>query len=381
VDVIVIGGGIAGVSAACELAERGLSVALVEQEQQLAHHTTGRSAAIFLESYGPPTVQALTSASRSGFETVPERFDRRSGPDGSGPQSPSLPLLSPRSALWLAPFGKETQFAQMLARTPTLEPISIDEMLDACPVIRAETVSAVAIERAASEIDVLGLHQAYVRGLRAAGGHVERGSRVVSIERDGSGFVVRSGRGDAVQAGLVVNAAGAWGDVIGTMAGARPIGLQPKRRTIALCPTNVALDPTGPLVGDIGDGYYWKAEGPNVLCSPADETPSEPCDARPDELDVAIALERVNETTTLGLRSVQVAWAGLRTFAPDRVPVCGEAPDVPGLWWLVGQGGYGIQTAPAMARSLAGLLVDGTLPADVQAAGVAATDLAPSRFG
>jgi D-arginine dehydrogenase len=177
-----------------------------------------------------------------------------------------------------------------------------------------------------------------------------------------------------------VNASGAWGDPVGELAGARPLGLAPKRRTIAICPTREVLDPTGPLVGDVDDGYYWKAEGPNVLCSPADEHPSEPCDARPEELDIALAIERVNETTTLALRSVHASWAGLRTFAPDRVPVCGEDADVPGFWWLVGQGGYGIQTAPAMARSLSGLLCDAKLPDDLLRAGVTEAVLSPRRF-
>ncbi|MGD9703205.1 MAG: NAD(P)/FAD-dependent oxidoreductase [Acidimicrobiia bacterium] len=367
VDVVVIGGGIAGVSAACELAETGMSVLLVEQEQQLAHHTTGRSAAIFLESYGPPAVQALTKSSRANYDDAPSRFD-------------TPLLLHPRGALWVAPPDQLDDLEAMLATTPTLERIDVDEVLRLSPVVRPEVVAAAGVERDAAEIDVLGLHQGYVRGLGSAGGTIERWWAVSEIDRAATGFVVRSSSGREVACGAVVNASGAWGDVVGALAGAEPIGLEPKRRTIAICPTKVALDPTGPLVGDVDHGYYWKAEGPNVLCSPADEHPSDPCDARPEELDVALAIERVNETTILDLRSVQASWAGLRTFAADRVPVCGEDADVPGFWWLVGQGGYGIQTAPAMARSLAGLLRHGVLPDDVLGAGVAPGDLSPRRF-
>jgi D-arginine dehydrogenase len=219
-----------------------------------------------------------------------------------------------------------------------------------------------------------------VRGIADGAGTIERWWAVSDIQCVSPGFVVRSSTGREAACGAVVNASGAWGDSIGALAGARPLGLQPKRRTIAICPTKAEIDPTGPLVGDVNHGYYWKAEGPNVLCSPADEHPSDPCDARPEELDVALAIERVNETTTLGLRSVQASWAGLRTFAADRVPVCGEDVEVPGFWWLVGQGGYGIQTAPAMARCLAGLLTGSGLPAEVAARGVTAEALSPARF-
>ncbi|MEZ5258916.1 MAG: FAD-binding oxidoreductase [Ilumatobacteraceae bacterium] len=191
---------------------------------------------------------------------------------------------------------------------------------------------------------VLGLHQGYLRTARAAGLVVSASWPVVSIARHSATFEVRSADGTTVEAAHVVDAAGAWADVVAEVAGARPLGLTPLRRTLAVCPTKVETDPHGPLVSDADHGYYWKPEGPNVLVSPADETPSEPCDARPEELDVALGIERVNESTTLGLRSVSSAWAGLRTFAPDRVPVIGADPELAGFWWLAGQGGYGIQT-------------------------------------
>ena len=368
VDVAVVGGGIAGVSAACELAETGRSVVLLEQEEQLAHHTTGRSAAIFLESYGPPTVRALTVASRADYDAAPERFG-------------TPRLLEPRSALWIAPPSQLADLARLVAEVPTLQTIDPAEAADRCPVLRRDRLASAAMELDASDIDVLALHQGYVRGLGEAGGTVVRSARVVALDRGDGGWQVRWA-GSEVTATTVVLAAGAWGDELAGAAGAGPIGLRPLRRTIAVCrvPSEAEVDPGGPLVCDAAHTWYFKPEGPNVLVSPADETPSPPCDARADEADVALGIERVNEATTLGLRSVLSSWAGLRTFAPDRVPVVGEDPRRSGLFWLVGQGGYGIQTAPAVARCLAGLVAGTGLPPDVTALGVSEAQLSPARF-
>ncbi len=371
-DVAVIGGGIAGVSAASELAGAGLRVVLLEQEAQLAQHTTGRSAAVFLESYGPPAVRALTAASRVDYNGAPDRFG-------------TPPLLTLRPALWVAPDDQRAQLDRLLTEVRTLRRLTPQEAVACCSALRLERVVAAGIEEGAADIDVLALHQGYVRGLAAAGGEVRRRWRVDAIDatgRAGAPWRLANGQ-ESIEAGAVVLAAGAWCDLLASAAGALPLGLRPLRRTIAVCRpavTSGGLDADGPLVSDAAHTWYFRPEGPNVLCSPADETPSPPVDARPEEQDVALAIERVNEATTLGLRSVVQAWAGLRTFAPDRVPVVGEDPDLTGLWWLAGQGGYGIQTAPAMARCLARLLVDRVLPADVIALGVQPTALAPARF-
>ena len=367
-DVAVIGGGIAGVSAACELAAAGLDVVLLEQEEQLAHHTTGRSAAVFLESYGPPTVRALTAASRADYNDAPERFG-------------SPPLLATRAGLWVAPPEQVTALEVLLSEVETLESISPAAAMERCAALRPEYVAAVALEPDAATIDVLALHQGYARGLTTAGGTIARAWPVTGLASSGSGWLVSSPAGE-LAAGIVVLAAGAWCDELAALAGADPIGLRPLRRTIAVCrpPPGPGLDPDGPLVSDAAHSWYFKPEGPNVLVSPADETPSEPCDARPDEADVALGIERVNGATTLGLRSVVSAWAGLRTFTRDRVPAVGEDPARPGLFWLAGQGGYGIQTAPAMARALAGLVTGAGLPTDVTGRGVGEADLSPARF-
>jgi D-arginine dehydrogenase len=368
VDVAIIGGGIAGVSAACELAGAGCSVVLLEQEDQLAHHTTGRSAAVFLESYGPPTVRALTAASRADYDAAPDRFG-------------TLPLLEPRSALWVAPERQVGLLDALVSEVPTLERLPARDAIERCSVLSEEYVVSAAVEHDAAAIDVLGLHQGYLRGLVQAGGAVVRSARVRTLDRVGAGWELSWNDGE-LSAGAVVLAAGAWCDSLAGLAGARPVGLRPLRRTIAVCrvPAGCALDPEGPLVSDAAHSWYFKPEGPNVLVSPADETLSEPCDARPEEADVALGIERVNEATTLGLRSVVSTWAGLRTFAPDGVPVVGEDPDRSGLFWLAGQGGYGIQTAPAMARCLAGLVTGSGVPPDIAALGVTAEDLSPARF-
>jgi D-arginine dehydrogenase len=368
VDVAVVGGGIAGVSAACELASAGCSVVLLEQEEQLAHHTTGRSAAVFLESYGPPTVRALTAASRSGYDAALERFG-------------TLPLLEPRSALWVAPQQQVHLLDALVSAVPTLEPLPARGAIARCPVLSEEYVVGAALEHDAAAIDVLGLHQGYLRGLVEAGGRVVRSARVQRLRRATARWDV-GWTGGGLSARAVVLAAGAWCDELAALAGTRPVGLRPLRRTIAVCrvPTGAALDPEGPLVSDAAHSWYFKPEGPNVLVSPADETLSEPCDARPEEADVALGIERVNEATTLGLRSVVSTWAGLRTFAPDGVPVVGEDPKLAGLFWLAGQGGYGIQTAPAMARCLAGLVTGSGIPPDVADFGVIAAHLSPARF-
>ncbi len=368
VDVAVVGGGIAGVSAACELADAGCSVVLLEQEEQLAHHTTGRSAAVFLQSYGPPTVRALTAASRADYDAAPQRFG-------------TSPLLEPRSALWVAPEGQLRLLDRLVSDVPSLRPLPADEARDRCPALSKEYVAAAALEPDAAAIDVLGLHQGYLRGLAQAGGSVVRSAQVRDLRPDGAGWRVGWAAGE-IRAGAVVLAAGAWCDELAVLAGARPVGLRPLRRTIAVCrvPAGSVLHAEGPLVSDAAHSWYFKPEGPNVLVSPADETPSAPCDARPEEADVALGIERVNEATTLGLRSVVSSWAGLRTFAPDGVPVVGEDSTLAGLFWLAGQGGYGIQTAPAMARCLAGLLTGSGLPAEVAARGVTAEALSPARF-
>lgn len=349
-DVVVVGAGIAGVSVAYELSRTG-AVVLLEQESQAAYHTTGRSAAMFLESYGGPAVRSLTAASRPIFEAVGD-------------------LLTPRPQLWVAPLEQLDGLTALRGANPDLKPLDEAEARQVCPALRPGWCAAALLETEALEIDVLGLHQHYLGGARRQGLRVLLGAPLLAGRREGDRWLVETGAGP-VRAAWVVNAAGAWADDVAGRLGVPPIGLTPLRRTAAVARA-ASVDRSWPLVADVGETFYFRPEGAGVLVSPADETPTAPCDAKPDDLAVALALERVNAATTLQLRSITTAWAGLRTFSPDRTPVVGPDPAAPGFCWLAGQGGYGIQTAPAMARLAADLV---TSPA-----AVAPPALSPDRF-
>jgi D-arginine dehydrogenase len=371
VDVIVVGGGIAGVSAAYELAADA-DVILLEREEQLAHHTTGRSAAAYLETYGNETVRRLTVASRDFLMGPPNELE-------------AADLLVARGLLWIGPSDRvpllESIATAGAALVPSVRMVDREEALVLCPALRPEHAAAAVFEPDASDIDVAALHQAYVRGLRARGGQIMRATPVVGLRRSTDRWIVETPV-TTFETDVVVNAAGAWADdVAGLAGGLAPIGLQPLRRTAFTCPAPDGVDVRPwPLVADVDDNFYFKPEGPQLLCSLADETPSVPCDAQPEEADVALAIERINEATTLQLRRVRRAWAGLRSFVADRTPVVGMDTDVPGFFWLAGQGGYGIQTAPAMARATASLVLDGRLPDDLAALGVTGADLSPARL-
>ncbi|SDH92473.1 D-arginine dehydrogenase [Actinokineospora alba] len=338
---VVIGGGIAGVSVAAELAV-SRDVVLVEAEPMLARHTTGRSAAVYLPSYGGPVIRALTAASRTRF--APE-------------------LLSPRPMLWVSTDEDGDQHVRDTLAAGTAEPITVAQARELCSALRPDAFRSIAIDTGTMDIDAMGLHQHYVRELKARGGEIRMGAPVTALTRDGGGWRISLGE-DELHADEVVNAAGAWADHVAALAGIPSIGLTPLKRTIAIA-VGKPVDPAWPLVADAADRFYFRPEGEGVLLSPADETPSEPCDAKPDDLDVALALERVNEVTTLGLRSVRTAWAGLRSFTPGRTPVVGAAPGHPGFHFFAGQGGYGIQMAPALAAAGAAVILGAAIPADI----------------
>ncbi|MEY2420964.1 MAG: D-arginine dehydrogenase [Acidimicrobiaceae bacterium] len=357
---VVIGGGIAGVSAAYELAAH-MHVVLLEQEAQLARHTTGRSAAAYLETYGSLTVRRLTVASRSFLAS----------------------MLSPRPLLWIGAADRAEALAAAAdlgrALVPSVRLIDFAEAASMCPALRSTQAEIAVLEPDAMDIDVAAVHQTFVQGMRARGGEIRRSAPVASLARTGTTWVVTTPL-EVYEAEVVVNAAGAWCDEIAALAGVPPIGLHALRRTAFTCPAPEGVDVRSwPLVADIDDRFYFKPEGPQLLCSLADETPSPPCDAVAEPVDVALAIERINDATTLGLRHVRRAWAGLRSFVADRTPVVGVDSEAPGFCWLAGQGGYGIQTAPAMARAAAGLVVDRRLPDDLIALGITVDDVSPAR--
>ena len=355
-DIAVIGGGIAGMSVAAELGASA-TVVVLEQERELAYHASGRSAAAFLESYGSPEIRTLTRASRPLFEAAGER------------------LLSPRPMLWIASEAGAAELAGLLAEEPSLRRIEVGEALDYCPSLRAEWLAGVAVEDAAQDLDVAALFDHYRRLGLARGVRLLTATGVTGAHRAGGGWRLETAQG-RVEVGRVVNAAGAWADEVAARHGVARLGLAPLRRTVAIvsCP---AVARTWPLVCDVLDGFYFRPEGDALLLSPVDETPSEPIDVRPDTVDIALAIERANEATTLELRHVRRAWAGLRTFAADRNPVVGPDPAEPTFFWLAGQGGYGMQTAPAMAWLAAAVILgDGPPPGLTEVA----ARLDPGRF-
>lgn len=369
-DFAVIGAGIAGASVAHELQTRG-SVVLLEREPLPGHHTTGRSAAFLVESYGTAVVGRLTRGGRHFLEHPPEGFAPH-------------PLVTPKPVLWI---GREDQRESLAAALEEgresgadlrqLDPARAREL---CPVLREDYLAGAVTEPNAMSIDVAGLLDAFLRGLRSRGGEIVTKAEVTRLARTGGAWEIEAGH-RRHRAGVVVNAAGAWCDVVARLAGARPIGLRPLRRTaITFAPPPAADIRSWPCVIDADEEFYLKSEGGQLLASPCDETPSEPCDAAPDDYDVALAIQRVQRATTLEIRHISHRWAGLRSFVADRSPVIGMDPEIPGFFWLAGQGGFGIMTSPAAARAAAALIVEGALPDDLAALGLTREQLSPARL-
>ncbi|MFI5014156.1 MAG: NAD(P)/FAD-dependent oxidoreductase [Hyphomicrobiales bacterium] len=342
-DAVVIGAGIAGATAAAHLAADH-RVALVEAEEAAGYHSTGRSAALWILNYGPPDVRALTGLSRSFLEAPPPGFA-------------GAPILSPRSVLYLAPPEQEAVLRQMLAWAVGVRELSIPELRALVPALKPDYAVAGAIEEDCFGIDVAALHQGYLKEMRAAGGVLALRSRAGRIERRGGAWQVEVRGGVVFTAPIVVNAAGAWGDEVARLAGVQPLGLVPKRRSIAIidpAPWQVA---GWPAVSDVGHSWYCLPEArAKLLVSPADETETHPHDVRPEDLDIAIGIDRMQQALDIEVRRVEHSWAGLRTFTPDRSLAIGWDGAVEGFFWSVGQGGYGIQTSKAAGLLLADLV-------------------------
>jgi len=369
-EIAIVGGGIAGVSAAAELASER-RVVLLEREDQPGHHASGRSAALFSETYGNAIVRALSAASRS-FLAHP------------APGFATFPLLSPRGALHVGVAGQEDLLAHLLdevrALVPAVRALSAAEARAIVPVLRQERLIGGVLEPDARDIDTNALLQGYIRAVRQQGGQVVPRAEVTGLERTGHGWMIRT-RVGVVRADIVVDAGGAWADAVAGLAGLAPLGLLPKRRTAFAFdpPPGIAIHEWPLVIGAAADVYF-KPDAGMILGSPADEIPSEPNDAQPDELDVAVAVARIEALADLPVRRIVRRWAGLRTFAPDRTPVVGFDPRREGFFWLAGQGGYGFQTAPSLARVAAGLILRGEVPRDILDRGVTRDALAPDRL-
>jgi D-arginine dehydrogenase len=363
-DVVVVGGGIAGASAAMFLAEEGCSVTLIEAEGTCGYHTTGRSAALFTEAYAATTVRRLAMSSRSFLEDPPEGFA-------------DVPIVAPLGLMFAARADQagalEREYRAAREHVPTVQLLDAAEVHDRCPILDPEVIAGGYLEPGAMNIDVHALHQGYLSRLRSLGGRIATNSPVTGLRRTGTAWTVTTPSRE-MGADVVVDAAGAWCDEVAELAGIEPLGLRPMRRTAFMVdipgPTN-----GWPMVVDVDEQWYLKPEGGGLLCSPADEWPSEPCDARHREIDVALGIERIQAATTLEIRTVRSAWAGLRSFLSDRVPAAGFDPEHPGFFWLSGQGGYGIKTSPALGRITADLVVRGRTDDDAIAAAVD-----PARF-
>jgi D-arginine dehydrogenase len=369
-DLLVIGAGIAGGSAACALSASA-SVILLEQEGQPGYHTTGRSAALFTETYGNLTIRTLTSAGRVFFKAPPEEFGAH-------------PLLTPRGTLLIARDDQTGTLDAALAQMPaTAEPVrrvTAAEAIALNPALDPDYIAAAIYEPAAEDIDVHALHGGFLRRLRRRGGRLVTGAGVRALSRQGGVWVADTPAG-RFAAPIVVNAAGAWCDVIAGLAGVRPCGLVPKRRTaFTFDPPEGINVSRWPATIDIDERFYFKPEAGRILGSPADETPSPPCDAQPEELDLAIGVDRIERATTLRVGHLVSKWAGLRSFVADKTPVVGFDPEAEGFFWLAGQGGYGIQTSPALGCTTAALIEAGDLPEDLKARGLEKSMLAPERL-
>lgn len=370
----MIGGGIAGVSIAYELAAH-CRVTLLEMETKLATHSTGRSAAMYVPGHGDPIVRTLINASGPRFTSLAEELG-----------APAL--LRPRPALWAAfdDDGEQTLRAELAARANEPDaPVELapEEAVARCPAIRGDVLRVAAVTEAACDLDVMALHQAYVHGLRLRGGCVRVAAPVTRLAPVSGGWRVHCGADDVLYAAEVVDAAGAWADLVAGLAGVPRLGLRPLRRTIVVAwvqdPTYLChLRGSAPtMVIEARERCYFKAKGKHLLFSPGDETPVSPGDVRPDPLDVAVALERVEAVTGLELHSVQSSWAGLRSFVADRTPVVGAWPQHPGFHFFTGQGGSGIESAPALATLGAAAILGGSAPPDVPLDPAA---LAPTRL-
>ena len=373
-DYIVIGAGIAGASVAWQLADGAdaARVLLLERESQPGYHTTGRSAALYMATYGTPNIQALTRASRAFYDAPPPEF----GTD---------PILSPRGVVYVA--GPEQldllkqAYDEARAASPNVEWVEKGALLNQLPCLKPEAVAAGMSEPEAADIDVHALHQGYLRGLRQRGGQVLTNAEVTALTRQGDCWQVTLADGRVLQAKTIVNAAGAWADVVASLAGVPPIGLEPRRRTAFTFSVPEGMDATHwPAVIGIDESFYFKPDAGQLLGSPANADPTHPHDVVPEELDVATGIYHIEEMTTFQIRRPSHTWAGLRSFVADGDMVIGWDNHVQGFFWLAGQGGYGIQSAAGASLLARELLRGQPLSEELVREGVALDGLSPARL-
>jgi D-arginine dehydrogenase len=370
VDFVIIGGGIAGAAIGYFLAPHGRTV-LLEREAQPGYHSTGRSAALFLESYGTPQVRALTRASRAFLSAPPPGFSEH-------------PVLGARGCLFVAAPGQEAELEAhwdlLRAMAPNAHRLTPSQALDLVPVLRADRVIGAVLEPDANDMDVHAIHQGYLRGLRRAGGSVACDAEVTGLAHVSGRWEVQS-RAGTWSAPVVINAAGAWCDAIAALAGVPAIGLQPKRRSAFTFAPPAGMDVRHwPCLISADESWYVKEDAGMLLGSPANADPVPPQDVQPEELDIALAIDRIQQMTTLQIRRPARTWAGLRSFVADGDLVGGFDPVAPGFFWLAAQGGYGIQTSAAMGEACAALARGLPLPQRIAEFGLTEQMLGPARL-
>jgi D-arginine dehydrogenase len=369
-DVIIVGAGAVGASLAYRLAPHK-RVLMVEREEQPGYHSTGRSAAHYTDVIGGTVIQALSEETRRFIETPPDGFT-------------DAPLLNHRPVLLL--MGRDTEHAHfdeseldhVMGRI--LHRIDIDACLQHCPVVRPNKITHGLWEPTAGDIDVHAIHGGYLRGARQGGVELVCDAEVRSLERRDGVWQVETKAG-SFQAPVVANCSGAWGDELGRMAGAEPVGLRPTRRTAFTFKGPDGVDCSAwPLVGDNTESFYFKPEAGLIMGSLADEAPSEPCDAQPEELDLAMAAHNIMAWTTLEITRLESRWAGLRSFVSDRLPVVGFDPCLAGFFWDIGQGGAGIQTSAGLSAYAAAVMLKTSLPEGLSKFGLEKETLSPARI-
>lgn len=370
-DIAVIGAGIAGASVAAELSASSLRVVLIEQESQPGYHTTGRSAAVYSPIYGPKPIRALTRAALPFFEAPPKGFSER-------------PLLSPIDAAFIARRDQMEHLEAMeqdLADATSVSRVTGAVLKGRLPLLREGYAMAALWDTGTSEIDVAALHQGYLRMFKAHGGTLITRAPVTALYHLAGVWKIETPQG-TITSPTIVNAAGAWADELGQMAGAERVGLTPKRRTALMidAPGGTNLRAL-PLTIDIQEQFYLKPDAGKLLISPANEDPEPPCDVQPDEMDIAICVDRIERAFEVSVKRVESPWAGLRSFVADKAPVIGFSQKVERFYWLAGQGGYGIQSAPGIAQYAAAELRGEVVPAHIVAQNLDPESLRPGRAG
>ncbi|MBY5406821.1 NAD(P)/FAD-dependent oxidoreductase [Rhizobium leguminosarum] len=368
-DFIVIGAGIAGASVAYELSLHG-KVVVLEMESAAGYHSTGRSAAVMSENYGPALWSRLVTASRAFLETPPDGFA-------------SVPLVTPRGALFLAREHEQaklaTQADELRRRGATIELATAEEALRFCPVIKATQFASALYEPDCKDIDTDALLSGYLRVLRSRGGQLITSGKVTGLKRSAGVWKVSTPTTE-FEAPVVVNAAGGWVQEIASLAGFSYRNVVPFRRTaVVFDPPAGSSIHTWPMTFDVAETFYFKPEAGRIMVSPVDMSPSEPCDAQADELEVAIAIDRIETFTTMEVRTVKHKWGGLRTFAPDHEPVIGSDPEERSFIWLAGQGGNGVMAGAAAARLAASFALGADIPSDIAALGITPENVSPGR--